>query len=207
MSKALNLKGKEFNYLLVQKRSGSNKQGRSTWECLCKCGTTIIATGSLLVSGNVQSCGCFKIEKMKINGKQRRTHGMKKTPEYTAWRNMKDRCYNKKDKNFKTYGGRGITVCEQWRNSFENFLKDMGKKPSKKHSLDRVDNNKGYSPDNCKWVTMQEQSNNRRSNKRISFQGITMTIAQWARFRGITYPALAQRIRNNWDIAKALEYK
>ena len=134
------------------------------------------------------------------------THGERKplTPEYLAWRSMRERCKNPRHKVYEQYGGRGITVCERWDASYLDFLADMGRKPSSSHSLDRIDNNKGYSPDNCRWATKKEQGRNRRDNTVIEFQGKRMCVADWADEFGMSRNALYIRLKNNWPIAEAL---
>ncbi len=133
-------------------------------------------------------------------------HGMRNTPEYLAWVHMKDRCYRLKDKSYHNYGGRGIAVCERWRKSFTAFYDDMGKRPTDKHSIDRIDNNGNYEPSNCRWATKQEQADNRRSGYRFTYGGKTLTIRQWSNESGIAYDTLRQRLlRYKWSIEKALE--
>ncbi len=118
----------------------------------------------------------------------------KQTPEYTAWCHMKARCQNENHPSFKDYGGRGISVCEQW-NNFNTFLKDMGKRPTAKHSLERKNNSKGYEPDNCIWGTKKEQANNTRTNHIVKAKDETLTLAQAAERAGITYQAMQKRIK------------
>lgn len=118
-------------------------------------------------------------------------------PEYMVWAAMKQRCYNKKCAAYKHYGRRGISVCKRWRNSFENFLKDMGRVPSLKHSIGRVNNDSDYKPSNCKWATDKEQANNRRSNVRVKFKSKTQTISQWAEELGINANTLYRRYKTN----------
>lgn len=133
-------------------------------------------------------------------------HGKRNTPEYRSWVHMKDRCYRLKDKSYHNYGGRGIAVCERWRKSFTAFYEDMGKRPTDKHSIDRIDNNGNYEPSNCRWATAQEQADNRRSGYRFTYGGKTLTIRQWSNESGIAYDTLRQRLlRYKWSIEKALE--
>lgn len=153
------ISGQKFNRLLVLRQLG--KRGKILlWECLCDCGKKTIVAPHPLKTNKVKSCGCLRKEQ---NPTLRLSHGMaRKTPEYNAWCHIKSRCYNEKTPQFKDYGGRGITVCERWLNSFENFYADMGPRPSPEHSIDRKDNSKGYSPENCYWATSEEQNRNRR---------------------------------------------
>lgn len=124
------------------------------------------------------------------------------TPEYRSWRCMWNRCRNKKEKVWHLYGGRGITVCERWT-SFATFLEDMGPKPTPQHSIDRIDNDAGYSPENCRWATRKKQQRNMRSNRTISFNGATRCIAEWAELLGINYLTLTARIKRGWPVERA----
>lgn len=132
------------------------------------------------------------------------THGMSKTPEYRSWMGMKDRCYNEKNKKHHRYGGRGISVCERWRNSFEDFLNDMGPKPSKDASIDRIDNDKGYSPENCRWATQKEQQNNRGNNALLTCHGETLTISQWAMRSEVSEDTIFARKKLGWTDEDAI---
>ncbi len=138
-------------------------------------------------AGNTNSCGCLRREAGVAHGKSTKRHGEgsngKETPEYRAWAQLRNRCTNPNHEAYKHYGARGITVCERWA-SYENFLADMGRRPSEFHSIDRRDNSKGYSPDNCRWATYEEQNNNTRFNRQITIRGVTKTLADWLRFTG-----------------------
>lgn len=132
-------------------------------------------------------------------------HGLQGTPEYRTWTHMRDRCNRPSDKSYSRYGGRGIKVCKKWNESFMEFYKDIGKKPTKKHQLERINNNGNYEPANCKWSTPIEQANNRRSNKLFTYNGQTQTLAQWARQYNINSDKLRQRVnRYKWSLDKAL---
>ena len=139
------------------------------YNCGCECGNEKIVMIKNLRKGNTKSCGCYKAETSSRNGYQiKHGHNKKRKTSltYISWQRMKQRCTYIKDKNYDIYGGRGIKVCHRWINSFENFLQDMGERPSKLHSIDRIDPNGNYEPNNCRWTTMKEQQNNRRNNKR-----------------------------------------
>ncbi len=186
--------GDKFGRLtLLERISG----GRTKWRCLCDCGKTAEVLQQSLLSGNTKSCGCLVAEK---NFK----HGGYYTSEYSIWSGMKARCYNPRKRSYGEYGGRGISVCERWRNSFPNFLADLGKRPSKNHSLERVDVNGNYEPANCRWATSSEQANNKRDNNLITFRGETLTETQWRRKLGFNRGTIRQRIVNGWSVEDAL---
>ena len=138
------------------------------------------------------------------SGRLLSTHGMTKTPEYRSWLNMRCRCCNSKHKSYPRYGGRGITVCERWRNSFETFYADLGPKPGLKYTLGRINNSGNYTPKNCRWETPKEQANNRCNNIFITAAGKTQSIAAWAETIGLSVAALQMRL-NRWTIDEALE--
>lgn len=133
-----------------------------------------------------------------------KTHGLRGTPEYNAWRHMRARCNRAKPhQNFTRYAGRGITFCERWE-KFENFLKDMGKKPGPNYSIERKNNSLGYTPENCKWATATEQANNRRGNRLVAINGTTKTVAQWAKDSSVKSCTVYWRIDHGWSIERAL---
>lgn len=129
---------------------------------------------------------------------------MTQTPEYATWRRMKTRCYNPRFEGFQNYGGRGIKVCDRWRNSFANFIADMGPKPSPKHSIDRIDNDGNYTPTNCRWATRELQSNNRQVNHYLTHNGKTRGISAWARDLGCSPNAITMRLARGWSDEMAL---
>lgn len=170
--------------------------GRSYWNCLCNCGTTRAVCVQYLIAGRSKSCGCLALE---ANTK----HGAWTSPEWKCWSSMKRRCQNPNDDSYSRYGGRGIIICERWQD-FTNFVADMGKRPTLGHSIDRINNDGPYSPENCRWATAQEQQNNRRVNVVLEMGGKRLTITQWAVEIGIPYGAIRYRLDAGWETAEAL---
>ncbi|MDV3051840.1 hypothetical protein NLV77_000775 [Staphylococcus ureilyticus] len=152
----------KFNRLRPIKRVDNINRGKA-FLCKCDCGNTSIVSLGSLKNGRIKSCGCLNSEvQSEFMKKYNNKHGKSNTPEYKVWKGMKERCSNVNSKSYKNYGGRGIKVCERWKNSFDNFISDMGERPTKKHQIDRIDNDKNYSPENCKWVTRSENTLNKR---------------------------------------------
>ena len=192
MPKIKDLTGVKFGRLLALKTNGKDTRKKYLWLCKCDCGNVTTVSSDSLVQGKTKSCGC--LHKWSAENAHT-THGEnrrgKMTPEYGAWSCMKSRCTNPNAKQFKYYGGRGIKICKRWFHSFENFLSDMGRRPSSKHSLDRYPNINGdYKPSNCRWATKKEQSEGRRNVILIEFDGKRMILRDWARHLNIKYPAL-----------------
>lgn len=169
------------------------------WLCQCDCGKTKIVHACALKNKATTSCGCYHLEKVTI-------HGRWKQPEYQAWKKAIDRCTNENCKYFKNYGGRGITVCERWmgHDGLENFISDMGPKPSPKHSIDRINNDGNYEPGNCRWATWKEQERNRQHHVYLEFDGQKKTVGEWAEITGIPYPTIRTRMRKNYPPDKIL---
>ena len=185
-----------FGRLVAQARAENCKHGNPRWACLCDCGKTKIAHGSSLRAGNVKSCGCLG----KINRTLAMTkHNMSRDPLYYIWASMKKRCNNKKTSSYPYYGGRGISVCESWE-KFENFLADMGGTWREGLELDRIDNDGNYEPDNCRWVTHIENSNNRSNAKRLETPWGRISIMEAAEKSGIPQQTLRMRIRRGCAI-------
>ena len=195
IGRAVNLIGVRFGRLTVVKREADKSPGNPRWLCLCDCGKTTVTQGGALKGGVQISCGCYQLETAT-------THGQEGTRAYSAWAAMKSRCLNPKTKPYKDYGGRGIKVCDSWLR-FENFYADMGDAPDGM-SLDRKDNESGYSLENCRWVSMEVQNNNRRNNHILTFKGKSQSLALWAKKYGISPISLKSRINRGWDVEKSL---
>lgn len=162
------------------------------WTCVCSCGEQRVYAAKALERGRVVSCGCYRREKS-------RRHGCSgATPEYFAWQAMTARCSNPRHPSYKHYGGRGIGVCARW-SEFEAFHADMGPRPSPRHSIDRIDNSKGYEPGNCRWATQTTQIRNRRNTVRLTVHGETLPAAEWCARTGITLEAIYGRLRSGWS--------
>lgn len=190
MARLVDLTGNVYGRLTVLSRDG-DMYGKVAWPCRCSCGTVLRVSGADLKSGNKSSCGCLKIETI---GNLNRTHGLTNSDEYSIWRKIKDRCFNPNTRNYDDYGGRGISMCDRWRNSFENFYADMGPRPSPDHSIERRNNNEGYSPGNCIWATRVEQARNKRNNQLVQFNGKDVTIAELAELANLNYHLVYKRI-------------
>lgn len=199
--------GNHFGRLTAIAPSNEKDRGVIKWECSCECGGRIVASGAFLRDGRTASCGC--LERSHPNAK---THGATTsgtpTAEYNIYSGMKRRCLNPNEKAYPRYGGRGIKVCDRWLNSFENFLADVGPRPSPHHSIDRYPNNDGnYEPGNVRWATRIEQANNTSKNRHTIHEGEPITIGGLARKTGIPFNYLYHRIiTKKWSAEKALRY-
>lgn len=172
-------------------------------KCSCSCGKEIVMALRTLKSG-AQSCSCLarrNVDSTSLfcGNPRNRSHGMCYTKTYKSWYTMRQRCLNVRNKRYYCYGGRGIAVCDEWH-KFENFYKDMGERPEGK-SLDRIDNNKGYFKENCRWATREEQANNKSNNVRICYNGKSKTIAQWSAETGIGSTTISERMKRGWDVS------
>lgn len=223
-----NILGQKFGRLTVieyeglKPRDSGSSTNASWWLCLCECGNTKSAPAHNLTKGNTKSCGCLAKDTAVKNGKAATTHNMSRSPEYHCRRSLLGRCYNTNDPSYRHYGERGITVCSRWRESFDNFLEDMGPRPSRKHSIDRIDNNGNYACGkcdechaagvfkcNCQWATPVTQGRNRRTNHLVTYKGKTQSLIAWAEELGIPIKTLKDRFRSRtkhrWTVERAFE--
>jgi len=195
MPKSIDMTGRQYGRLTVLEPASR----KGYWYCKCQCGVKKQINGSSLRQRITSSCGCYRNERIR---ETKETHGKSNSKIYRLWSMMHDRCTNPANKYFKNYGGRGITVCPKWA-SFEAFYADMGDMPDGM-SLERIKNNKGYSKENCKWATRKEQSRNRRSNRLLTYQGITQSLVQWAEHLGVNYNTLNSRVQRGWSDERVL---
>ena len=175
MGKFIDITGKRFHRLTALEYCGKSK-----WLFQCDCGRKVVASAGNVKNGNTKSCGCLFSEGNNFR------HGLHGSKEYSIWNGIKARCLNPNVPNYKNYGGRGITVCERWL-EFGNFLADMGRCPGEEYSLDRIDNDGDYCPENCRWATWIEQCNNRRDSIKVAINGQIHSLAEWCRIRGVDY--------------------
>ena len=195
MSNRLNLIGRRFGKLTVIEFAGVKNQ-RTMWRCLCDCGNYKTVQGKLLKNENVKSCGCL----------HHTINGLYKHRLYSIIKSMKNRCYNNKHEAYSRYGGRGIKVCDEWLQDFMNFYNwAINNGYHDNLTIDRIDNNKGYSPDNCRFVDRKTQQQNRRTNKFYTINGETHCLKEWCDLLGLNYQKVYKRIRRKWSIIKALE--
>jgi hypothetical protein len=174
-------------------------------ECRCDCGNSRVLTLHEIRRGNITSCGCFRSERIgamnHVHGHTRRRHY---SPEWYCWHTMVQCCYYEGHKSYQHYGGRGIQVCERWRNSFEALFEDMGPRPSAEHSIDRIDNDGDYCPENCRWATRTVQARNTRTSRMITLNGQTHCLTDWAALLGIETTTPHWRLKAGWSVDRAL---
>lgn len=171
------------------------------WECLCDCGAITTKRRIDVVSGNTLSCGCLRIESRQTATAK---HHMTESKEYRSWCHMKERCSNPNEKMFHRYGGRGITVCDRWLRSFENFYADVGPAPSPLHSIDRIENDGNYEPGNVRWAVKSEQARNRSTTRIIECHGERRSVIEWSELSGIPFAVLMCRLKRGWEAERAI---
>lgn len=201
--------GQVFGRLTVLRFSHTDNR-HAVWTCRCSCGRFIDVPANRLQSGNTRSCGCLSVDASKARNPRifiKHGHARKGrlTPEYTAWMRMNQRCGNENNPKYPDYGGRGIRVCDRWRDSFAAFLADMGPRPSANHSIDRIDVNGDYEPKNCRWATLKQQARNKRNTRLVEHEGQAKTLAEWAEVTGINSGTIHDRIARGWTIEQALK--
>ncbi len=199
MGKPIDMTGQRHGRLSVIEMAGHNKHRQRLWRCVCDCGETTEVLGFLLRYEQTRSCGCLAREAIASVNKK---HGKSKSQIWSMHRSMMDRCYLQTSTAYKNYGGRGITVCKRWHD-FENFYADMGDKP-KGMTLERMDNDGPYTPDNVRWASYKDQANNRRSNVVLEFEGKKQTMQQWSDEMGLKIQTVWARLNRGWSVDRAL---
>lgn len=204
MGRAIDITGQKFGRLTVLFLCKERNNRSRIWCCLCECGKNVRVPTGALQRGSYTSCGCQRRERARTLN---RKHGMKGTLTYRSWEALCYRCRGKKGAKYHRYGGRGITVCDRWQGAdgFKNFYEDMGPRPSPDHSIDRIDNDKGYFKENCRWATRKEQANNRhRSQRTLTYNGETKTLKEWGRMVGKHGNILNRRRIHGWSVEDIL---
>lgn len=200
------LTGCKFDRLTVESYAGKDKTNHSVWKCRCECGSYILVVGYSLIKGSTRSCGCLAHE-YSLSGNSRRTHGDHETRLYRIWKNMKTRCNNPNNPSYKNwYGQHGIKVCDEWSKDYLTFKTwSINNGYSENLTLDRINSNEGYCPENCRWVTSFEQANNRSGVEKFEYNGESHTLGEWSKITGIKRSKLYARIKTlGWSIEKAL---
>ncbi len=190
-ARIVDMTGKRFANVIAVRPAGQNKSRGLTWDFVCDCGAEFQATGSEVRYGRIKSCPSCAAKKKRA---ATTSHGLSSSPSYRIWSAMKTRCSNPNFVAYAEYGGRGISVCQRWDESFLNFLEDMGERPTPIHTVERNDTNGDYEPSNCRWATPAEQANNKRNNRRIEIEGEIRTLAQWANHVGINESSMRARL-------------
>ena len=201
MSKLKDLKGNRYGRLIVIERSGSNIHKRALWKCLCDCGNEVVVVGSHLLNGNTYSCGCYKSDKIR---ERLGSHYKSRTRLHNIWKNMRQRCNNPNKPDYKYYGGKGVRVTSRWDDysTFEKWSIENGYTDAL--TIDRIDTNGDYCPENCRWVSRTEQSRNMSKNRIIIYNGESHCLSEWGEILGISPKVLGQRINAyGWSIERA----
>lgn len=201
MGLLVELTGQRFSRLVVLRKCTRTRSGSAKWLCKCDCGSEKEVYGQNLRAGVSKSCGCLSKEISSINGKNNRLHGYatrgNQNPLYSIWAGIKSRCHNSNDKDYENYGARGIALHDEWLDNAESFIKwvisNLGDRP-KNHSVDRIDNDIGYVPGNLRWATQTIQQNNKRTNRRLTFEGVTKNLSEWASVYGMSAALLYWRL-------------
>lgn len=195
--------GRTFGRLTAVRDAGIHG-GRSRIDCVCECGVTITARRDHLESGVTRSCGCWKRDERTARKKHGDSCRGGTSPEYVTWSDMIQRCHNPRQESYQRYGGRGITVCDEWRASFEAFLAHVGRRPGPEYSIDRIDNGKGYEPGNVRWATRAQQARNKSINRVVTYNGRTLCLMDWANELGFNFDVLHSRLgKLGWTVERA----
>jgi len=176
--------GNKYGRLTAVSPDGKNKEGRTMWKWRCDCGNVISRVVKTIVGGHQISCGCYRLEKLRDKIVK---HGGCKDPEFKVWNGMKARCYIPSATDYAIYGGRGIIVSDEWKNSYAAFIRDMGKRPTPKHSIERIDPDGNYEPGNCVWATTKQQGRNKRDTRRLMFRGNYTPLSEIAEVLGCVH--------------------
>lgn len=196
----IDISGQTFGRLVAIKRVETIR-GQAAWLCQCSCGNKTIAPGHDLRRGSTKSCGCLAAE---LSSQRLKKHGMTKTRLFRIWTSMISRCGSKSNSAYENYGGRGIVVCNEWKNFKEFYDWSIRSGYQENLSIDRINNNKGYSPENCRWTTAKQQANNRRSTIFLTVDGVKKTISEWAELYGIKYDTIYCRLQDGWSDEEAV---
>lgn len=203
MLEVSNITGMQFGELIALEFIERRGKCHDYWKWKCRCGAEKVIRKTSVTSGLTESCGC---KNRKRACKQLTKHGWYGTRTYRSWTAMIQRCENPNKDNYDIYGGRGISVCKRWRDSFDNFLADMGERPKGK-SIDRIDHNGNYESDNCRWASSKTQCRNRRNNRYLTHNGESRCLAEWVEITGIDGATIDSRLKRGWSVKQALETK
>lgn len=202
-SKIVDMTGMVFGRLTIKSHVGKIGNSRTHfWLARCECGNEVNVNGATVRCGKVRSCGCLQLESASASGKMAKKHGMSNTTTYYVWRGMISRCTRPDNKDYKWYGGAGITVCERWK-TFQNFFDDMGARPDGM-SIDRIDRTLGYSPENCRWATLKEQARNQSNNRIVLYKGEYKCVKELSEYSDVAYQTIIARLNRGWSIENAL---
>jgi hypothetical protein len=194
--------GAVFGRWTVSREVARGSHGRRRHECHCSCGRVAVVSQDNLVSGVSTSCGCRRVE---VTRARQTKHGEShRTAEHRIWKGLVRRCTKSSDHAFRHYGGRGITVCERWRSDYRAFLADVGRRPAETAELDRIDNDRGYEPGNVRWTDRRTQTRNTRANRRLTIDGITLCVSEWAERSGVSASAIFWRLDAGWSAERAV---
>ena len=202
MTNYTDIKGQKFGRLIALEYVG-----HSLWKCQCDCGKTKLVRYDALHSGRTRSCGCFHRDVFSTWTPQNKTHGMRNSPEFNIWSMMKNRCSNPNCNRHQFYSDKGIKVCDRWLgpDGFIHFIEDMGMRPGPNYSIDRIDNDGDYCPENCRWATDKEQANNHSNNFIVEYNGRRQTLALWCEELSLPYGTIWMRFRRGWSAKRAFE--